>query len=88
MCTACAGKTERHVCNVHIADNTPVNMEHITVGKGSIGWEEFFRVLKNMDYEGYLGLDLSASDSIEKDLAESAAYIKKACETQRIKVEM
>jgi len=74
--------------NIHIADNTPVNMEHITVGKGSIDWEEFFRVLKNMNYEGYLGLDLSASDSIEKDLAESASYIKKICEKQGIKVEM
>lgn len=74
--------------NIHIADNVPVNQEHITVGKGSIDWEEFFRILKVMNYEGYLGLDLSASDSIEKDLAESAAYIKMVCEKQGIKAEM
>lgn len=74
--------------NIHIADNIPVNMEHITVGKGSIDWDEFFRILKNMNYNGYLGLDLSASDSIEKDLLESAAYIKNICAKHDIKVEM
>ena len=74
--------------NIHIADNVPVNQEHITVGKGSIDWDEFFRVLKNMNYQGYLGLDLSASDSIEKDLTESAAFIKTICEKHDIKVEM
>ena len=74
--------------NIHIADNVPVNQEHITVGKGSIDWEEFFRVLKNMNYEGYLGLDLSASGSIEKDLTESAAFIKKICAKQGIEIKM
>lgn len=74
--------------NIHIADNIPVNMEHITVGKGSIDWEEFFRILKTIKYDGYLGLDLSASGTIEKDLLDSAAYIKKVCEKLDIQVEM
>ena len=74
--------------NIHIADNVPVNMEHITVGKGSIDWNEFFRILKNMNYEGYLGLDLSASDTIEKDLIESAAYIREVCKKQDIEIKV
>jgi len=68
--------------NIHIADNDPVNPNHITVGTGTIDWKEFFRLLKKMDYSGYLGLDLGGRAQLVNDLLASRDYISKmAAET-------
>lgn len=69
-------KLENKFANIHIADNNPINTEHLPIGKGTIDWFEFFRVLKNMNYQGYLGLDLGGKDSIEEDYKFSIEYIK------------
>ncbi len=51
-------KLRGHFANIHIADNNPLHTEHLPLGEGVIDWKEFFRVLNNMKYDGYLGLDL------------------------------
>jgi sugar phosphate isomerase/epimerase len=57
-------KLSGHFANIHIADNVPVNTEHLPIGEGVIDWREFFRVLGGMGYKGYLGLDLGMRKSL------------------------
>jgi len=61
-------KLEGKYANIHLADNDPKDFEHIPLGEGTIDWEEFFRILINDGYDGYLGLDLGAKD--DKQLEE------------------
>lgn len=68
-------KLENKFANIHISDNNPVDAEHLAVGDGTIDWTEFFRVLKGMNYQGYLGLDLSASPTLKDDLKRSVKNI-------------
>ena len=51
-------KLRGRFANIHISDNDPANAEHLPIGEGTIDWPEFFRVLKTLGYNGYLGLDL------------------------------
>lgn len=67
--------------NIHIADNDPRDAEHLPLGTGTVDWEEFFRLLVEQGYDGYLGLDLGAKDERQmeqwllqsRDFAASAA---------------
>jgi sugar phosphate isomerase/epimerase len=62
--------------NIHIADNDPVNCDHVPLGEGVIDWKEFFRVLKTMKYGGYLGLDLGTSRSLKAGYRKSVERIR------------
>src|SRR6185369_13771649 len=59
-------KLEGKFANIHISDNDPKNAEHLAIGEGSIDWHEFFRTLKMLGYDGYLGLDLGAGKGLLK----------------------
>jgi sugar phosphate isomerase/epimerase len=74
--------------NIHISDNVPVDTEHLPVGEGAIDWHEFFRVLKQMGYDGYLGLDLGTRRPLLKGYRDSVAYIRKLASELRIPVEV
>lgn len=69
-------KLEGRFANIHVADNDPVNSDHIPLGTGTIDWEEFFRILVQQNYQGYLGLDLGAKDDrqLEQWLIQSRDY--------------
>lgn len=69
-------KLEGRFANIHIADNNPINSEHLPLGTGTIDWEEFFRILAQQNYNGYLGLDLGAKDDkqLEQWLIQSRDY--------------
>jgi sugar phosphate isomerase/epimerase len=81
-------KLQGHFANIHISDNIPSSMDHITVGRGSIDWLEFFRLLGEMDYAGYLGIDLSASDTLRQDLLDSADFILKQARQAGLEIEI
>ncbi len=80
-------KLEGMYANIHIADNIPANVDHLSIGDGCIDWMEFFRVLDDQNYDGYLGLDLSGRDSLEKDLVRSAEFIENIANKLNIKME-
>lgn len=63
--------------NIHVSDNNPENVEHLAVGDGIIDWYEFFKILKNMNYDGYLGVDLGGGPKLEDNLIRSREYIIK-----------
>ncbi|MDD4494491.1 MAG: sugar phosphate isomerase/epimerase [Eubacteriales bacterium] len=69
-------KLEGQFANIHIADNNPIDTNHLPIGAGTIDWYEFFRILKLMNYTGYLGLDLGKSEHIEQDYKLSLERIK------------
>lgn len=80
-------KLKDQFANIHIADNNPKDAKHITIGKGTIDWYEFFRILKLMNYDSYLGIDLSEASTIEQDIKDSLEYISKVCKDMDIKIE-
>jgi len=68
-------KLEGRFANIHIADNDGTGVDHLSVGDGIIDWVEFFRVLKTMDYSGYVGLDLGGTN-LETNLIRSREFIR------------
>lgn len=80
-------KLEGKFANIHIADNDPRNTDHLPIGKGTIDWREFLRVLKRMNYRGYLGLDLGGRDSVERDYRQSLNHLKGIADELAIKLE-
>ena len=73
-------KLKGEYANFHIADNNPINQNHIAIGEGTIDWEEFFRLLLDHGYDGYLGIDLSCKDTIKDDLQKSVKELKSLSE--------
>jgi len=73
-------KLEGKFANIHIADNNPIDSEHLPLGSGTIDWDEFFRILVQQKYDGYMGLDLGAKDDkqLEKWLIQSRDYAVQA----------
>jgi sugar phosphate isomerase/epimerase len=74
--------------NIHISDNDPKDTNHLPIGDGSIDWLEFFRVLKTMNYAGYLGLDLGMSKTIVRDYRRSLDRIQDIARKLKISVEV
>lgn len=81
-------KLQGQFANIHISDNDPTNSEHLPIGDGTIDWKEFFRVLKNLKYDGYLGLDLGMSKSLADDYRKSVRRIKSIASDLRLNVEV
>jgi sugar phosphate isomerase/epimerase len=81
-------KLEGKFANIHISDNDPVNTNHLPIGDGSIDWLEFFRVLKEMKYAGYLGLDLGMSKTIVRDYEKSVDRIQKIAQKLKMSIEV
>lgn len=73
--------------NVHISDNDPKDTRHLTIGEGTIDWDEFFRVLKMQGYDGYLGLDLGNHGDLVADLKRSAERVGEIASRQGIAIE-
>jgi len=84
----CLMKLAGNFANIHIADNDLTTPNHLTVGDGVIDWHEFFRILKRMNYTGYLGLDLNDSPTLKDDLKRSVAYIKNVCQQVGVAIEV
>jgi sugar phosphate isomerase/epimerase len=80
-------KLEGKFANFHISDNNPKSAQHLPIGDGTIDWLEFFRVLKSINYRGYLGLDLGSKDSIEDDYKKSLDYLKQIASKLSIDLE-
>lgn len=81
-------KLEGKYANIHLSDNNPATTDHLPIGSGTIDWLEFFRILKIQNYEGYLGLDLGASPTIEEDLRHSAEKVLKIAAEQELAIEI
>src|SRR5271169_3436679 len=81
-------KLKGKFANIHLSDNDPVDTGHLPIGDGSIDWLEFFRVLKQQKYAGYLGLDLGMSRTIVRDYRKSVDRIRTITSKLRIPVEV
>ncbi len=79
-------KLEDRFANIHIADNDGATVDHLSVGDGVIDWAEFFRILKMMDYSGYVGLDLGRTN-LQENLVRSREFVRKVAESAGFEVE-
>jgi len=84
----CLAKMDGHFANIHISDNDLTTARHLAVGDGIIDWREVFRLLKVMNYDGYLGLDLGESPTLMDDLKKSVAFIKNICKQVGAEIEV
>jgi sugar phosphate isomerase/epimerase len=57
-----------HIDYIHISDNRGHKTEHLPIGKGSIEWSTFFNTLKQINYQGLIGIDVGGSESEVGDL--------------------
>jgi sugar phosphate isomerase/epimerase len=81
-------KLEGKFANIHLADNDPANADHLPIGDGLIDWEEFFRTLKMMRYDGYLGLDLAPTKSLARGYRRSVERIQALAARLKFDVEI
>lgn len=81
-------KLQGHFANIHLADNDTRDANHLPVGKGIIDWQEFFRVLKGLNYSGYLGLDFGMSKTLPLDYRRSVEYIQKIASKLHLPIEV
>ncbi len=81
-------KLRGHFANIHISDNDPRHTNHLPIGKGIIDWHEFFRVLKNMNYQGYLGLDFGMTPSLVKNYRKSVERIRAIGSDLKLEIEV
>lgn len=65
-----------HVEYIHLSDNNGNKIEHLESGKGKINWTEFFKTLKHINYNGYIGIDIGGEESIIDNLDQ--AYLSTA----------
>ena len=81
-------KLEGKFANIHISDNDPANTNHLPIGGGCIDWLEFFRILKAMNYTGYLGLDLGMTKTIVRDYRKSLDRIRSIAAELKLPIEV
>jgi sugar phosphate isomerase/epimerase len=81
-------KLRGNYANIHVSDNVPVNTDHLPPGEGTIDWREFFRILKEQNYSGYLGLDLGKRPTFVEDLKTSVRVLKEAAASQGMTLEV
>lgn len=79
---------EGQFANVHVADNNPTDTEHLPVGEGIIDWNEFFRLLKRMNYKGYLGLDLGTKRPLVAGYRASVEKIQEIASELDLEIEV
>ena len=81
-------KLNGHFANVHIADNHPGNSEHVPIGDGAIDWRQFLRTLREMGYNGYLGLDLGLTDHLIEGYRRSVDRLLAIARELRLELEV
>lgn len=57
-----------HIKYIHLSDNRGMKNEHIDLGKGLINWDQFFAKLKDLDYQGPIGIDIGGDESDVENL--------------------
>ncbi|NND33450.1 MAG: sugar phosphate isomerase/epimerase [Saprospiraceae bacterium] len=65
-----------HIKYVHVSDNSGTKNEHIELGRGIINWSTFFKDLSQINYRGYIGIDIGGDESDVPNLDQ--AYITAA----------
>jgi len=85
---AALARLRGNVANVHVSDNDASRRDHLPIGEGSINWREFFSVLKDMTYNGYVGLDLGRHSSLPDGYRHSVDQLLKLASDLHIQIEI
>jgi len=74
-------KLGKKIFHVHLNDNDGLRNFHWPPGKGSIDWKAFLMALKNIDYSGFLMLDITGeyrrAEEITSDAQMGRDFIRK-----------
>lgn len=61
---------------IHLSDNRGIRTEHLVPGEGAIDWNVFFATLRDIEFDGRIGLDVGGAESEIVDLDD--AYTRAA----------
>jgi sugar phosphate isomerase/epimerase len=61
-------RLKNHIDYIHLSDNRGFNVEHLPAGEGEINWSVFFETLDQINYKGYIGLDIGGEESDVEDI--------------------
>ncbi len=56
---------------IHLSDNRGQRIEHLAIGKGSIHWENFWKTIESIGFEGDYGIDIGGAESTVENLDEA-----------------
>ncbi len=60
-----------HIDYIHISDNPGNKVAHLVPGEGIIHWDLFFEKLREISFNGYLGLDIGGEESPVAEIQQS-----------------
>ncbi len=70
-------KLKDRIFYVHVSDNDGRENLHLGLGSGAISWEILIATLRQIGYEGYVGIDVGNVPYIEQEMIRSRQYLKK-----------
>ena len=65
-----------YVDYIHISDNRGEKVEHLSPGDGIINWNQFFETLDEINFKGYIGLDIGGEETKLNNV--EGAYVSSA----------
>jgi len=70
-----------YLVQVHIKDAIPAEQKdkwgsEVVVGKGSVPWKDFFRMLNEINFSGFLMIEREAGDQRVTDIQHAITYLK------------
>jgi fructoselysine 3-epimerase len=72
-------KCGSHLCYVHAADNDGVNWTHDACGAGKVDWRGMIRVLKEINFDGYICVQAWSPlpNNVDSVMSDSKAYLER-----------
>jgi sugar phosphate isomerase/epimerase len=67
------GKALRYV---HVADNDGRDNRHLEPGRGTVDWDEVFRLLKHRGFQGYFSIDLEKLPDLEQKFRSAREFLE------------
>lgn len=69
---------------VHVADNDSRENRHFEPGRGTVDWEEVFRVLKKNNFKGFFAIDLEKLPDLGELFVKSRQFLEKYAREYRL----
>ncbi len=73
-------KLGQRIKYVHVADNDGSENRHFEPGKGTVDWDEVFRMLKRSNFTGFFAIDLEKLPSLKQKFLYSQKFLEEYAE--------
>lgn len=70
-------KLGKRIKYIHASDNDGRENEHLAVGRGTIDWEALFQALRDVGFDGWVGVDVGGVPDLNEQYLESMEVLQK-----------